>query len=503
MVGLAVYFPRLPTDLVRRWRHLDHGSAVVLSRNQRQAEVVAAVSLSAERLGVTIGMSLANAQVLLSAQQSHVEAIDDHGIAWTLRRIAVRMQRWVPVVAVDGADGLLCDVSGCERLYRSIDRLVQGIARKMQQWGVAARVAAAPTFGAAWGLARYGESAESVTACTGLSASLDPLPLAALRLESSTLDSMRRVGLERIDQARRVPRAALADRYGESVLNRLDQALGRLPETITPMRPGKRVAAERVFDGPTDRLETIALAARGVLANICAQLLVRECGCRLLELRLDRSDLTPLTLTVRTAKASRDAKHLWSLIGPKLDKAQLGFGVQAVAMAAKALGRLPHLQTAHWTEREAVDDAQVGRLVDTLAARLGPASILTLRIAESHLPEAAFGYDPVQSVPAGDPAVPAVAQADRPTHLHEPVPIEVSLLVPNGPIAIVRIGRQALRVTSGIGPERIESEWWRDAHPPHSRDYFKVGVEDGRVLWIFRCRTANQADTWFLHGEWV
>lgn len=499
---MAVYLPTLPTDLVRRWRHLDASMAIILSRNERQAELVAAVCEHAAQRGVQCGMSLAQARVLLSSKCCHVEAIDDARTAWSLRQIAAALLRLIPVVAVDGSDGLLCDASGCEQIYRGFKRMVQIVAKRVRRWGLSVNVAAAPTFGAAWALARYGQR-DSFVAPERLLESLDPLPLAALRIEDSTLDNMRRVGLERIDQVRRVPRAAIADRYGPSVLLRLDQALGQAYEVITPVRPARRVAAERTFEGPSDRIEAVTLAAREVLAEVCAQLLVRECGCRLLELHLARSDMPVLVLTIRTAKASRDVKHLWSLLAPKLEKAQLGFGVHGVTLHAKSLARMPHIQSECWVNQSGIDDAVVGRLVDTLIARLGTDSVRTLRANESHLPERAFAHDPLLTLPEGDASAPTITDADRPTLLQQPVPIEVSLLVPNGPVATVQHGGQSYHVTSNIGPERIESEWWQHGQSIHSRDYFKVATQEGHVLWIFRCRIEHKPDAWFLHGIWA
>ena len=46
-----------------------------------------------------------------------------------------------------------------------------------------------------------------------------------------------------------------------------------------------------------------------------------------------------------------------------------------------------------------------------------------------------------------------------------------------------------------IGPERIETGWWRGLHV--QRDYYRVLTDTGRRAWIFRRRDTNE---WFLHG---
>ena len=68
-------------------------------------------------------------------------------------------------------------------------------------------------------------------------AALAPLPLAALRLDPETVSALERVGLKRIGQILEAPRAPLAARFGASFIRRLDQALGREEEAISPRRP--------------------------------------------------------------------------------------------------------------------------------------------------------------------------------------------------------------------------------------------------------------------------
>lgn len=507
MVGLAVYLPNWPTDLVRRWRRLDAGTPVVLSRCVHQAEVVASACDRAGRRGVRVGMSLAHARALLPDGPRCVEPIDDWRGARALRRLGARVTRWLPVVSIDGVDGLLCDATGCDLLYRGTDRLVRTIAGNIRRWGVCVRVAAAPTFGAAWALARFGPAPEIVVEPARLCEALAGLPLAGLRLDAGILFEMKRVGLERIAHLLPIPRHALADRYGPLVLLRLDQAMGRAFEVVTPMRAAEPVVAEREFDGPTDRPEVVALASRGLLARLCDALHRRESGCRLLEVRLVRADLSPLTLTVRTARPTRDVRHLWSLLAGKLEGAHLGFGVCGVRLRAGALAGLPHQQAGHWTPDAAPeagpDEAAIARLVDTLNARLGVGSVRELRPRESHIPEAAFAMDPVVELRGGGPA-PELSRLDRPSLLYDlPRRIDVTFLSPDGPIALVRHAGQSHRVACGTGPERIEPEWWRrhafhDAAFHDARDYFQIKIEDGRVLWVFRAGGA-----WFLHGLWA
>ncbi|MCC6971541.1 MAG: DNA polymerase Y family protein [Phycisphaerales bacterium] len=502
MLGLSVYLPTWPTDLARRRGRVDPRVPIVLSRRGRRAEVVAAACAVSMRRGISAGMSMAEARMVLSNGASVIEPIDDHAVRGALRRLAFRMTRWVPLVSIDGDDGLLCDAGGCERLYRGIDRLVRKIAGGLRAWGIAGRVAAAPTFGAAWAMARFGASDEATVTGEDLSRVLAELPLGALRLEREVLDAMARVGLERVVHLYPIPRAAIEDRYGASVLRRLDQALGRAMEAIEPIHAREPVRAGIEFDGVTDRLDAILSAARSLLADVCRTLRRLESGCRHFELGLDRSDLPPLVLTIRTARAARDAGHLWPLLAGKIESAQLGFGLRGLVLRGKSRARIAHVQSEHWRGDRGEHSAGVAKLIDTLNARLGVGAVKELRARESHVPEAAFTLDTVTTLRESGGAIDPLG-VDRPSILYdEPRAIVVTLLGPNGPIATVRQGGRGFRVVCVLGPERIEPEWWRPGSEHRARDYFKVATEDGRVLWLFRS-LARGDDAWFLHGQWA
>lgn len=507
VVALSLFLPRWPTDLVRRWRRLDRRAVVVLSRSVHQVETVVALCERAERAGVSLGMTVAHARALLPPRGTVIEPIDDERIGRSLRKLAAWSVGMVPVVAVDGTDGLLCDVTGCERLYRSIGRLARRFLARVQGFGVAARVVVAPTYGAAWALARYGDRSPAVVEPGRLRARLADLPVCSLRIEPEVVESLRRVGVVNVGHLLALSRASIADRYGPGVLLRMDQAFGDAMETIRPVRVRPPVEAEQVFEGPTDRLETVLLAARTVLARVADQLTKRESGCRRLDLRLDRSDMEPLTLTTRTAKPTRDAKHLWSLLAPKVESAHLGFGVQGVRIVAGGIVRLAHEQAHAWAREESRQSLEsVARLVDTMNARFGPGRVLRMVPVPSHLPERSLCLEPVVELDTPTPTPNAadadavLAGVDRPSLLYdEPRCADVLLLVPDGPVASVCYRGESRRVVVGQGPERIEPEWWQRSGPIEPRDYYKVLIDDGRVLWIFR----DSRGAWFVHGVWA
>jgi len=503
-VRLSLFLSTWASDLVRRARRLDAKTAIVLTRKDHGREVIGACCAVAARAGVRIGITAADAQGLLPAARTYLAPLDPESDARRLLRLAEWSLRAVPIAAIDPPDGLLLDASGCEQIYGGIERLVARLYASLRRFGLAARLVAAPTWGAAWALARFGDRRTRVVSRNELREAIFPLPIASLRLAPQSIEDLHRVGVESVGHLGDLPREALADRYGPELLLRFDQAFGLAEEPISPIRPREPVQTERDFDGPTCRLEDIERAVRLLVDRVCEQLEGRGKGCRRLEVTLRRSDLPPLVLTAKTARPTRDARHLWKLVEPACERAQLGFGVEGVRVAALALASLAHAQQSAWGADEpdaaAASEAEIGCLVDTLTARLGHGSVRRMVPVESHAPERSFVYEPVESIDS-TAADTMLTDMDRPSLLYDsPVESAAMLLVPDGPVSGLRIDGRLCRVVACVGPERVEPEWWRGEVRWAARDYFKVQLESGRWLWAFR---ESQRDRWFIHGEWA
>lgn len=454
-------------------------------------------------------MPLAQARALFVSEAARVEPYDTARDRVALERLAVWAHRLSPVVAVDDAheepDGLLLDVTGCELVWGGEQRMIHAATHGLARLGLCAQVAIGPTFGSAWAVARFGGEEQRIVAADGARGVLAPLPIAALRVDPQTVSQLAQVGVKRIGELLELPRSALPARFGPELLLRLDQAVGQAMEMIDPVRPVPPAVVERVFDGPTDRVEVIELAVRDLLGRVAQELARRGCGARSIGVELVRSDLEPERLAVTLGRPSRDAKHLWQLLAPKLERAHLGFGVEVVRVCVRSADRIRHEQAecagASGDVSRAESDRAWGGLVDTLSNRLGAARVMCAIIRASHLPERAVvmrrASDDLCRVEAG------VVITDRPTVLFErPVPAEVVALTPDGPVHRVMWNGEDLAVSACFGPERISGEWWRA--PPseagRTRDYFTVRDDGGRWLWLAR---GIESGRWYVHGVWA
>lgn len=462
--------------------------------------IVAHACERARRAGVSPGMTLAHARALLPPGGPIIAPFRPERDAAALHALAVWSVRFTPVAMPDEPDGLLLDVAGCERLYGSARAIADRIAEELTRRGWSVRIAAAPTFACAWAVARYGGANLAVVPEGREREAMAPLPVRALRIGAGAETALLELGITTVGHLLDLPRSALPGRFGPDLLMRLDQALGLAMEVLTPVRPCEPAKAERVFDGPTTSIEGITTAARELIGSLCGELARRESGATRVDLELRRSDLGPLRLTAVLSRPSRNPRHLWALLGPQIERAHLGFGVEELSIVASGAARVRHEQEERWLAgRSSAEDAAWGELIDTITGRCGPDGVLRLEPVESHVPERAIRWRPLAEPAPRGAGRAAVVESDRPSILFgEPEEAEAIALAPDSPPSRLRWrGREHILV-AGIGPERIGPEWWRG--PGGARDYFKVQDEAGLWLWVYRDLSSKR---WFVHGLWA
>lgn len=450
-------------------------------------------------------MTAAHARALLTSSLVHVEARREVREARALTALARHALHLSPWPAPDPPDGLLLDITGCAHLFGGEWGLGRAALASMSRLGFDARAAIASTFGCAWALARFGDSRLKIIAPGGEREALEPLPPRALRIDSETEAALADLGIERVSDLLELPRGDLASRYGERLLLSVDRALGSALEIISPVRPAEDRRVERAFAGPATQLEGIMAAAQETLRELCAMLERQDRGVRALEARFVRVDAEAIDLRLTLSRSTRDARHIWSLLAPRIERINLGYGVELISLCASQSARLAHQQgsiAAVRSDREpsgGETQRLVGELIDTLVNRLGGRRVLRVEPVASHQPERAFRrLRASEPISRADPT--GGGWKDRPSILFDhPEPAGVVAMSPDGPIARIEWRGRALAVRRCIGPERVSPEWWREG-ASETRDWFAVEDEAGRWLWILR---ENRSRAWFVHGVWA
>lgn len=488
-------FARRPAPDKRRKR------AFLLIAEERSAEFVAACCENAAARGVRPGFSIEHTRALLPTMEIVVDRWNTARDADALLALARWALRFTPAVSPDYPDGLLLDIAGCEHLFGGEDGLLAQLAGDLRRLGFPARIAAAPTSGCAAATARGAAVPLSQIPPGREREALIPLPIAALRIDAQTVTALAEVNLHTIGELLLLPRNDLAARFGPALSFALDAALGNVLEHHAPVLPATPLREAREFDGAVTDFEPVAHTVRELLTTLLERVCPAGCGLRGVEVEVRGVDRVctrvPLTLTYPT----QDVDHIWSLIGPKLEKVKVGFGVERVAVRATHVDPLPSTQAAFWRDAGGTQprqERQLGELLDRLADRLGPDAAFAVELRESYVPERAFAPRPV--LHAQDVLPERRHDANRPSRLFErPEPARVMALVPDGPPIRVEWRGESAHIQAARGPERLAAPWWEPAPLP-PRDYFEVQLESGRVLWMYR---EPESGRWFVQGEWA
>ncbi|WP_332639470.1 Y-family DNA polymerase [Brevundimonas sp.] len=490
----------------------------LILKNSRGAAIIHALNPAARSAGLRRGQTQADALAMipyLICKPADIEAD-----ARALTALAVWAERWSPSVSLDpageGLEGLFLDVTGATHLFGGEAALLAQIRGRLAGAGARARAAMAPTPGAAWALARWGEAegGDCIADEDNARDLLSALPVEALRIDDRTLTQARRFGLKRIGDLYPMPRAGLARRFrdgdGVGLVQRLDQALGFAGEALTPVRPPPKYRAWQAWMEPVGDMEGVEARLADLTADLSAPLVRDGQGAKALTLTGFRSDGRTTSLSVRMGRPGREA-GVWLRLFREagLGRLELGFGLDAMMLTADEVEGMAARQGALESEAEAKQAESLAALIDRLTARLGEDRVLTPEPVDSWLPERAERWRPALG------RSPAAAEGDarRPILLLDPPePVEALAELPDGAPVRFTWRRLSRRVTRSDGPERLSPEWWRprpDDRQVRTRDYYRVEDEAGGRYWLFReglygreysGAAEERAPSWWMHG---
>jgi protein ImuB len=427
-----------------------------------------------------------------------VFSADPEGEAKLLKALAEWSIRYTPAVAIDPPDGLILDISGCAHLWGGELPYLKNITARFAKGGYAVRVAIADTIGAAWALARYGKSL-SIAESGRQEEVLLPLPPAALRLDSTTLQRMERLGFRQIGQFINIPRLNLRRRFGDFFLNRLGQALGTVPESFLPVQPAPVYEERLPCLEPIRTAIGIEIVLKRLLETLCERFSKEGKGLRTGIFKGYRIDGETVQISIGTSRPSRNAAHLFKLFELKIPEIEPALGIELFTLEATLVEDLNETQEALWNSANR-DHKAIAELLDNIAGKVGIQTIHRYLPQEHHWPE--HSIKEVTSLEE-QPETEWRTDLLRPIHLlPKPEPIEVMVMLPDYPPMHFRYKGKIIRIARADGPERIEQEWWLQSGPP--RDYYRVEDESGVRYWLFRLGLYGNRETqWFLHGYFV
>lgn len=331
---MAIWFRHLLTDGLARRRPELKDLPFVLAAPVKNKIIITASSPTAEREGAFTGMAVADAR----AATGDLVVVDEvpGQAAKLLRLIGLGCIRYTPMVSIDLPDGLLLDISGCAHLWGGEREYLKEIVLKLRAAGFDARAAIADTMGTAWAVARFAQK-RPIIASGEQAAALTGLPPAALRLEPEVLERLQKLGFRNIGPLLATAPQALRRRFGQELLLRIDQALGRTEEYRELLVPPVPYSERLPCLEPIRTAPAIEIAIRKLLEMLCLRLQNEGKGLRKAILKCHRIDGRKVQVSITTAKGSHSISLYIMEIVTTLFRAKLTQGLADFWVAANAI----------------------------------------------------------------------------------------------------------------------------------------------------------------------
>ncbi|MFA5582243.1 MAG: DNA polymerase Y family protein [Paracoccaceae bacterium] len=462
-----------------------------LTHRSGNADHLHCLNPTASAQGLHRGMALADARAICPDLATRpADLVREAGALASLRRWA---SRYAPMVAVDGPDGLMADISGVPHLFGGEADLRDDLHARLERAGLHAASAIAGTRGAAHALARHGGG---IIADGRLADGIEHLPITALRVDRATGEALSRVGLVHIADLIALPRAPLARRFGPGLVLRLDQALGAQPEPVAAAPDAPHFGVRLTLADPIGLHADVIAGLARLLDRLCAKLASAQMGARRLRLELRRVDRGMTHIDIGLARPMRDPARIAALFAKGVDAVDAGFGIDALRLSATVTEPLGPEQigsgpTIHHSDA-------LADLLSSLGNRIGFDRVLRLLPATSLIPERSFILAPAAySMPEH---ASHTTGPQRPNVIFPPEPVHAALGIPPASFRWRRMRLTTLRAT---GPERITPEWWFDdpAWRNGLRDYWRIETCEGPRLWLFH--TPQSQAGWYVQGEFA
>jgi len=353
------------------------------------------------------------------------------------------------------------EVEGSLRYFGGRWKFLAQLRAGLPRLGFEARIAEASSARAALWMAR------------GDGGRLETLPVAVTGLAPQALELLASLGIRTVGGLLRLPREGIARRFGQGLLEQIDQAGGKAPEPREFFVPPVRFSARLTLPAPVAQAQNALFAARRLLAQMEGFLAARQAGVRAFVLELLHDGLPPTVVKVGLAACGRGAEHFARLLRERLGALALNSPIEAIRIEAGNVEVLAEENKNFFSDPHAGGEAWL-RLIERLQARLGSEAVHGLETHPDHRPERAWA-----------PVFPGKESFPKEEKKNGPRPLwllETPRRLAEGEFTLL------------AGPERIESGWWDGAEA--RRDYFIARTGEASLAWIYREREG----TWFLHG---
>ncbi len=491
---IVIWFRYLKTDWFTLRKPDLNGQPFVLASPDHGRMVITSANAVAQAQGIDKGMVVADARAIFPGLQ----VLDDNAelSEKLLKRLAEWSIRYTPAVSIDGTSGLILDATGCAHLWGGENTYLENIITRLKNHGYNVCAAMADTIGTAWAIAHYRKKSGIIEKGQQTTALLS-LPPEALRIDIETAERLHKLGLRHISQLINMQRSALRRRFGQPIIQRLNQALGLENEVMHPVQPVEPYQERLPSLEPIITLTGIEIALKRLLETLCKRLKQEQKGLRKAVFKCYRTDEKILSIEIGTNRPSNNINHLFKLFELKTGTLEADAGIDLFILEAQKVETISPLQEKLWQKTGGLDNIALLELMDRIAGKFGADHVRRYLPDEHYWPERS-----VKSALSLNEKLTVEWKVDRPRPLQllpNPETIEVTAPVPDYPPMNFRYKQKLHKIINAEGPERIEQEWW--LQQGQHRDYYYVEDEDGNRYWLFRLgHYHDRSYQWFIHG---
>ncbi len=308
MLFACIFVPNFSVAAVLRAEPELRAGAVAIFEGKPPLEKLFAVNESAGRLGITAGMTKAQAELCAELTLRPRSRLQESVAHAALLDCA---QSFSPCVEDAAADTAILDLAGMESLLGSLPEIAHNLLRRAAELGLDVNVAVASNPEAAV-LAARGFSGVTLIPPEKEAESLGSLPVEVLFADRGEgkeregkkkedeqkkeagrlLTTLERWGIRHLRDLAALPGIALSERLGQEGLRLQQLARGAASRTLVPVE-ALAVFEETVeLEYPIVLLEPLAFLLNRLLEQICARLASRALHTQELWLTLELQDLT-------------------------------------------------------------------------------------------------------------------------------------------------------------------------------------------------------------------
>ena len=471
-VWLGIHFP----DIALEAQQIPPDTPfAILASLQGRSCIYRANTLAAAQ-GIEPGMPLNAAYVL--CKNLAVNTRDDTAEAACLAHYAQLSAHLTPQIVLSSPDVLMLDVKKSLALFGGLKSIHQQLTHAIK---TPHTIACAPVERAAELMARNGIG-RVVRNPAQLRSALGDIPIHAAQLEAKLVARLLRCGLHTLRDLWRLPRHALARRFGPQLLDYLDQLSGEVIRPRILFEPGKAFKAQHDFEQETESSEQLLRAGEYLLTQAQQFLQQRASLCERIRFRLIYTHRQFeakewLELNVHAQQGGDTPAHFLPQMTEQLQHLELKQAVITLAL------RIDHFKPRFDDTRDlfrktapAMQDWPA--LLDLLCARLGFERIYRLQGMADHRPEKSWRK--IRKLMPKKTRQQSPDIATRPVWLFSPP---------------IRCLEQRYKLISDA--ERLEAGWWDQQDL--RREYYQGLAPSGRRCWLFR-DLASANGQWYVHG---